>query len=73
MDLNICPNCGTYIPTDDDYCGKCGTHRVLPNENYCIDKLCERYHDSSLVKPEQEYCGKCGKPTLFKIRMEKYL
>ena len=73
MDLNTCPNCGTQIPENDDYCSKCGNHRIVPDENYCINKLCERYGDNSFVKHDQEYCGKCGKPTLFKTRMEKYL
>ena len=73
MNSNSCPNCGNIIPENDDFCSECGTHRIVSDENYCVNKVCDRYKDSSVVKPNQKYCGKCGNPTLFQTRIEKYL
>lgn len=70
MDNNICPNCGAAIPDGDDFCGSCGTHRIELSQNYCINKLCERYKQP-LDNLEQMYCGKCGKLTAYGNKIEK--
>lgn len=70
---NVCISCGGDIPDNDDFCPNCGTQRIVISENYCINKQCERYQNSDLVKPDQMYCGKCGKPTAYGNKILKLI
>lgn len=67
---NICIQCGSIIPDEDEYCGNCGTHRPVNRDNYCINQNCERFK-KVLANPTQEFCGKCGKPTSFGNQVQK--
>lgn len=71
MDKTIkCIKCGAEICENDDFCTYCGSPRPSHNENYCINKNCERFK-KVLDNPEQQFCGKCGKPTSYGNYLQK--
>lgn len=69
MNLTACSNCGCSIPDNDDFCSMCGTHRPVLEDNYCLNKQCDRFKIP--IKRDLVYCGKCGKPTVLGIKIEE--
>lgn len=54
-----CPDCGTIVAMDDDFCSKCGTAIKgvvkLPED---MERICPNC--GAVIKDEAQYCGQCG-------------
>lgn len=61
---DTCPKCHAEIPSGKDFCSKCGTHRVVYDDNYCTNPDCKCYK-VLLKDPRQYACDICGSLTVF--------